>query len=139
VSRIGLVIVVLLSGCNASPESFWKELQRQLCKYNRDCGLKYDFDSVGECAEARFADSFTPEEFEETCGEYARETAADCLRYVRTARDGCVELERYPLQCTGVCGPGSLIQFAVEQSEHGVVVTPSLEWEADDRRPVTGE
>jgi hypothetical protein len=130
VQRLCVVIVVLLAGCNASPASFWKELQRQLCKYNRDCGLKYDFGSVGECAEARFADSFTPDEFDETCGEYARETAADCLQYVREARDGCVELERYPLECRGVCGPGSQIQFAVEQSEVGIVVTPVLEWDA---------
>jgi hypothetical protein len=39
-----------------------------------------------------------------------------------------MELERYPMECRGVCGPGTQIQFAVEQGEHGMVVTPVLEF-----------
>lgn len=131
-SRVGLLIVLLVSGCTATPEGFWRSLQRGLCKYNRDCGLTYDYDSIDDCADDRYATIMTDDAFAADCGEYGRETAYACLRYLRQAQDSCEELERYPRACLGVCGPGSQIEFAVEQPAEGEVevMTPLLSWDA---------
>lgn len=124
-------MLLLVSGCYSSPEGFWKSLQKGLCKYNRDCGLDYDFASIGDCAEDRFDKILSPDEFDEMCGEYAREQGYVCLQYLRDKRDSCEELERYPMKCYGVCGPGSQIEFAVEQPAEGAVMTPLLTWDAE--------
>lgn len=124
--RVCLVMVLLVSGCNGTPANFWRGLTRGLCKYNRDCGLKYTNNSVGACADGMYEDSIEPGEFADLCEDYDGASGRDCLEYLRELRDSCVEIDTEPAACAGVCGSGTQLGFTRERSADSTVVAPLL-------------
>jgi hypothetical protein len=125
-----LVVCVLLSGCSAGPESFWRGVTRGMCKYNRECANSQL--PLEECEALAYEDAGDPEAFEATCPDYDRAQARACLRYVRSGRKMCGGLSEQPASCEGVCGPGTAIVFFPEDSAYLTEVTV----DPGPRRPV---
>ncbi|MFZ6177609.1 hypothetical protein [Nannocystis pusilla] len=104
-----LVVCLVLTGCSAGPENFWRGLQRGLCKYYRNCGLEDG--SVGECTREAYEADQTPEAFAADCVDYDPEVGRTCLRYIREAAEDCDIDQATPSECVGICGPYTSIQF----------------------------
>jgi hypothetical protein len=121
---------MVLSGCSAGPETFWRGVTRGMCKYNRKCAGSQE--PLAECEKIAYEDVGGPEEFAAICTDYDRASARACLRYVRSAPRMCGGLSEQPTSCEGVCGPGTAIVFYPESSGYltEVAVDPG------PRRPV---
>ncbi|MCY0990964.1 hypothetical protein OV203_27720 [Nannocystis sp. ILAH1] len=129
-TRMVLVVCLLLSGCSAGPETFWRGVTRGICKYNRKRADSQE--PLVECERLAYEDAGRPEDFAATCGDYDRESARACLRYVRSSPRMCGGLSERPTSCEGVCGPGSAIVFYPEDSGWLTEVTV----DPGPRRPV---
>ncbi|MCY1061691.1 hypothetical protein [Nannocystis sp. SCPEA4] len=108
--RALVVVCLLLPACSGGPETFFRGLQRGLCKFNRQC-TDHEPVALGDCERSYYERVQTPEEFADNCEDYDADVGRDCLRYIRESRRECHDLDARPQACVGICGPGTGIKF----------------------------
>jgi hypothetical protein len=102
-----LALAVLASGCTGNAATFYEEMVRLGCRFQKKCAkaaFNDQFDDLADCRD-EYEDLCSPDDFEDACADYDKDEAKECLSQTREQIRKC-EVDENDDACdlTKICG-----------------------------------